>query len=321
MPLAIALKRYRRERVHFRLVPITFLAPVVVLFAVFVIWPIIGTIWLSFHDWGGFGPRVWVGFKNYIRLFQDFRFWTAVQNNLYWLVFSLLAPVGGLVLAMLLNQQIRGIRAIKSLFFFPFVINLVVVGLIFSWFFNSDFGLLSLILQKTGILRLIVGLRDVGILNGDVWGQVSLTKFPILSNEYIATFGIIISSLWPQIAYCMILYITGLTSLDVQVIEAGSIDGAKGFGMFWHIILPQLRPATFIATVVTIIGALRSFDLIAIMTAGGPFGQTTVLAYLMYQESIFNFNFGYGSAIATFLFMIMNVYIVYFLCRIAKNER
>ena len=150
---------------------------------------------------------MWIGIQNYIRLFQDFRFITAVRNNLYWLIFSLLAPVGGLLLAMLLNQQIRGIRLVKSLFFFPFVINLVVVGLIFSWFFNSDFGLFSRIL-----------------------GAFGLPPFPILSNEKIATFGIIFSSLWPQVAYCMILYITGLTSLDAQVIEAGSIDGRQGMG-------------------------------------------------------------------------------------------
>jgi len=315
------LKHYRRERLRFRLAPIAFLAPVVLFFFIFVIWPIIGTLILSLQKWGGFGAREWVGLQNYLRLFQDFRFWTAVKNNLYWLIFSLIAPFGGLMLALLLNQQIRGIRAIKSLFFFPFVINLVVVGLIFSWFLNSDFGLFSLILQRTGILRAIVALRDAGILNGDMWQLATETKFPILSNEKIATFGVIFSSLWPQVAYCMILYITGLTSLDSQIIEAGSIDGARGLGMFWHVILPQLRPATFIATVVTIIGALRSFDLIAIMTAGGPFGQTNVLAYLMFQESLFNFNFGYGASIATFLFLIMDVYIVYFLYRIAKNER
>ena len=189
-------------------------------------------------------------------------------------------------------------RAIKSLFFFPFVINLVVVGLIFSWFYNPEFGLLSEILGFFGLPPLI-----------------------ILSNEKLATFGIILAGLWPQIAYCMILYITGLTSMDPQIIEAGSIDGAKGLGLFWHVVLPQLRPATFIATVVTIIGALRSFDLIAIMTAGGPYGRSYVLAYQMYQESLFNFNFGYGATIATFLFLIMDLYIVYFLYRIAKNER
>lgn len=291
-------QQYLREKRRFKYAPIGFLAPVLILFSVFVIWPILYSIYLSFHQWSGFGPKIFVGFKNYIRLFSDFRFLTSLKNNLYWLIFSLLAPIGGLGLAILLNQQIRGIRVVKSLFFFPFVINLVVVGLIFSWFYNPDFGLLS-----------------------EILGIFGIPPLAILSNEKLATFGIILSSLWPQIAYCMILYITGLTSLDAQTIEAGSIDGAKGFQLFWHVILPQLRPVTFIASVITIIGALRSFDLIAIMTAGGPYGRSYVLAYQMYQESLFNFNFGYGASLATFLFLIMDIYIVYFLYRIAKNEK
>lgn len=295
---SLSLAQYRRDRLRFKLSPIGFLAPVTILFSVFVIWPIIGTLWLSFNEWGGFGPKMWIGIKNYIRLFEDYRFVTAVRNNIYWLVLSLLAPVGGLCLALLLNQRVRGIRVIKSLFFFPFVINLVVVGLVFSWFLNPDFGLFA-----------------------EILGVFGIPPFPILSNEKLATFGIIFSALWPQVAYCMILYITGLTSLDAQVIEAGNIDGARGFQMLWHIVLPQLRPATFIASVVTIIGALRSFDLIAIMTAGGPFGQSTVLAYRMYEESLFNFNFGYGATIAAFLFFIMDIYIVYFLYRIAQSEK
>ena len=97
----------------------------------------------------------------------------------------------------------------------------------------------------------------------------------------------------------MILYLTGLTSVNSEIIEAARIDGAKGVAMLWHVILPQLRPATFIAIVVTVIGALRSFDLIAIMTAGGPYNSSSVLAYFMYEQSIFSYRAGYGAAIAT----------------------
>lgn len=295
---ALHSQEYMRRQRRLRWTPLAFLAPVLIMFSVFVLWPIVNTLYLSLTEWNGFGPKKWVGLGNYVRLFTDFRFWTSVRNNIYWLVFSLLAPFGGLALAMLLNQRIRGIKVVKSLFFFPFVINAVVVGLIFSWFYNPDFGLLSRVL-----------------------GVFGLPPLTILSNEKIATFGIIFAALWPQIAYCMILYITGLTSLDSQIIEAGSVDGARGLSMFWHIVLPQLRPATFIATVVTIIGALRSFDLIAIMTDGGPYGKSYVLAFQMYKESLFNFNFGYGASLATFLFLIMDIYIVYFITRIVKQER
>jgi len=119
----------------------------------------------------------------------------------------------------------------------------------------------------------------------------------------------------------MILYLTGLTAVDPEQIEAARIDGARGLKMLWHVIIPQLRPATFIAVVVTIIGALRSFDLVQVMTDGGPFGSSSILAYFMFQQSITNFRMGYGAAIAVVLFLIMSVFIAFFLRHMIRNER
>jgi multiple sugar transport system permease protein len=137
------------------------------------------------------------------------------------------------------------------------------------------------------------------------------------------TFGIIAAGLWPQVAYCMILYLTGLNNVSPDQIEAARLDGAKGFRMLWHVILPQLRPATFIAFVVTIIGALRSFDLISIMTNGGPFGSTRVLSFYMFEKALseYGFRMGYGSAIAVVLFFIMLFFIAYFLWSMYRDER
>jgi multiple sugar transport system permease protein len=269
-----------------------------ILFTIFVLWPIVQSIWISFHEWSGVGPMTWVGIDNYRELMGDERFHISLQNNIKWLVLMLLAPVGGLVIALFLNQNVRGIRLAKSLFFFPFVINLVVVGLIFSWFYNPDLGLLAALFR-------LVGLEPI----------------PILANENLATYGIIVANLWPQTAYCMILYLTGLTSMSSQVVEAGRIDGAFGWTMLWNVVLPQLRGATFIAVVVTVIGALRSFDLIAIMTAGGPWGSSNVLAYQMYDEALFNFKMGYGASIAVILFLLMLGFIAFFLKSVVEQER
>jgi len=289
---------YRWLRLQFTLAPVYFLAPAFLLFAVFVLWPVVQSIWISFHEWSGFGEMTWVGLQNYRELFSDPDFHISLANNIRWLVLMLLAPVGGLFIALFLNQNVRGIRMIKSLFFFPFVINLVVIGLIFSWFYNPDLGLLAAVFRAFGA-----------------------KPIPILANEHLATYGIILANLWPQTAYCMILYLTGLTSMNAQVIEAGRIDGAFGWTMLWNVVLPQLRGATFIAVVVTVIGALRSFDLIAIMTSGGPWGSSNVLAYMMYQESLFNFRMGYGASIAVILFLIMTVFITFFLRSVVQNER
>ncbi|TYL47975.1 carbohydrate ABC transporter permease [Marinomonas sp. IMCC 4694] len=278
--------------------PVVFLAPAVIMFVVYVIFPILQSIWLSFYEWDGIGEKTFVGLSNYFELFDDYQFWVALKNNLYWMVFFMLAPPIGLGIALFLNQKMMGIRLVKSMFFFPFVISQVVVGLVFSWFYDPSFGLFN---KALGLF----GMEPVAVLSDENW----------------VTFGIIVAGLWPQIAYCMILYLTGLNNLNPDQIEAARLDGAHGWKMLRHVILPQLKPATFIAIVVTVIGALRSFDLVATMTSGGPFGSSSVLAYFMYEQSIFNYRAGYGAAIATVLFLIMDIYIAYFLWRMLKSEK
>jgi len=145
----------------------------------------------------------------------------------------------------------------------------------------------------------------------------------MLGDERYVTYGVIIAGLWPQTAYCMILYLTGLNAVNPEQIEAGRLDGAKGIKMLWYVVLPQLKPATFIAFVVTIIGALRSFDLISIMTSGGPFGSSRVLAYYMFEVALseYGFRMGYGAAIAVILFAIMLIFITYFLWSMYQEEK
>ncbi|WP_339385797.1 carbohydrate ABC transporter permease [Burkholderia sp. Ac-20379] len=276
-----------------RLTAALFLAPACVMFACYVVWPVLSTIRLSFFQWDGMSDPAFVGLANYVELMHADTFYTALKNNLIWLVLFLLAPPFGLAAALYLNQAVRGMRLVKSLFFAPFVLSGVVVGLIYSWFYDPTFGL----------LRLIFG-----------------HGIPVLGDPRYATFGVIFAALWPQSAYCMILYLTGLTTLSSEQIEAARMEGAKGWTLLWHVILPQLRPTTFMAIVVTVIGALRSFDLISVMTSGGPFDSSTVLAYYMYDQAIKYFRFGYASAIAVVLFAIMLLYIVYHLRHLLRSE-
>lgn len=282
------------------LAPWLFMAPGIIMFLVYVIVPIFESIWISFYEWDGLGPKTWVGLGNYADLLTDDSFYTSLQNNFIWLVLYLLAIPAGLAVALFLNQTVSGIRLYKSLFFFPFVISQVVVGLIFTWFYAPGFGLLpKIIYALTG--------SDVAVL----------------ADDRFATYGVIAAGLWPQTAYCMILYLTGLNNINPEQVEAARIDNAKGLSMLWYIILPQLRPATFIALVVTVIGALRSFDLISIMTVGGPYGSTRVLSYFMYEQALSEYGtaMGYGAAIAVVLFAIMLVFISLFIVRMLSQER
>jgi len=317
--LITGLSFYKRNKVA--VAPWLFLAIGLVLFMVYVIVPIFQSISYSFTRWdglydvNGIWTGEWVGIRNYKVLLNDPNFYTSLWNNLLWLVLFMLAVPVGLFIALFLNQTVTGIRIYKSLFFFPFVISQVVVGLIFAWAYNPEFGLLSEIWSwffcetKTNIV-------------GNLTRVCSPEPPSILGDETFATYGIIAAGLWPQIAYCMILYLTGLNNISSDQIEAGRLDGAKGWRMLRHVILPQLKPATFIAIVVTVIGALRSFDMIATMTQGGPYGSTNVLAYYMYDQAVGEGvgRYGYGSAIATVLFLIMLVYISYFLWRMYLDE-
>lgn len=280
--------------------PWLFLAPGVLMFLLYVMSPIIQSIWLSFYDWDGLGQKTWLGLENYRELFGDAAFFTSLKNNLIWLVLFMLAVPAGLFIAIFLNQTITGMRFYKSLFFFPFVISQVVVGLIFSWFYAPNFGLLFLLIE---------------------W--LTGTGIAFLADPDKVTYALVAAGLWPQIAYCMILYLTGLNSVSPDQIEAARLDGARGWKILWYVIIPQLRPATFIAVVVTVIGALRSFDIVSIMTDGGPYGSSRVLSYYMYEQALseYGYRMGYGAAIAVILFAIMMVFITGFIWKMIRDEK
>ncbi|PBB80829.1 MULTISPECIES: sugar ABC transporter permease [unclassified Mesorhizobium] len=287
---------WRRNR-HW-LTPVLFLLPGLILFGSVILAASIETVWISLHDWDGIGAKTWVGLANYVELADDPQFYVSLKNNVIWLLIFMLAPPIGLALALIVNQQIRGMRILKSLFFVPLVLATVTVGVVFGWVYDPNFGLLQLL-----------------------FGAFGGTAPALLSDETFVTFAVAAAGLWPQIAFCMILFLAGLNSLNDDLIAAGRVDGARGWRMLRHVVLPQLSQVGFIAIAVTVIGALRSFDMIAVMTSGGPYGSSTVLAYQMYQESIFSYRFGYGAAIATVLFVIMIVFIAWYLSGLIKAEQ
>lgn len=194
--------------------PVIFLAPALIMFVIYVIFPICQSLFLSLYEWDGLGDKTFIGLDNYAELFTDEQFWVSLRNNIYWMVLYMLAPPLGLAVALFLNQKVLGIRLVKAMFFFPFVISQVVVALVFSWFYDPSYGLLNIAITS-------LGFEPIAILTEEKW----------------ATFGIIAAGLWPQIAYCMILYLTGLNNLSPDQIEAARLDGAHGWKMLRHVIL------------------------------------------------------------------------------------
>jgi multiple sugar transport system permease protein len=280
------------DRHQRRLAPLLMLTPAIALFSCLVAWPILASIRLSLVDWDGVGEMRFVGLANYRELFADPIFLRALANNALWVLCFLAAPLAGLCLAIFLNQRVRGIRLWRTLLLFPFVISQAAVGLIFGILLNSQFGW-------------VVGNGAPGILESD----------------RTAIFGVILAALWPQVSYCMILFLAGMTELDAELVDAARIDGAHGWRLFRRIVVPQLRPTTIIAVIVSFVAALRSFDLVSMMTNGGPADGSMVLALYMYQQTFLSLRYGYGAAIAVVLFVLMNIGVAFFLSTILRRRQ
>jgi multiple sugar transport system permease protein len=281
-----------------RITPVLLLLPASICFVVFVVYPIAETIRLSFYEWDGVNPKFWVGLGNYRELLIDPIFYTALRNNLLWVLLFAAAPLAGLLLALLLSEQMSGIRVVRSLVFMPFVLSQVIVGLVFSWVLHSEFGLLNAVLIR-----------------------LSIEQIAPLASERFSIFAIIVSGLWPQTAYCSILYLTGLATVRQDLIDAARTDGAHGWRLIWHVVLPQLRPITFVVLLVCLVSALRGFDLVLVMTGGGPYDRSTVLALYMYEQTFGSFRFGYAAAIATVLLALMSAGAFFFLWRLIVREK
>ena len=277
-----------------------FLIVPLIFYTIWVIGPTLYTFYLSLTEWDGLTDPTFIGLENYLDLFNDSIFYTSLINNFIWLLIFLLIPVVlGLFLAILLSKKIRWAKGFKAAIYSPMILAPVVIGLIWSWIYHPKAGLLNNTLTYIGLQGLTRG-----------W----------LSNPETALYAVIGAAVWRHTGYVMLLFLAGLTSISPTLIEAARIDGATAWQRFRYIILPLLKPATVIVLVITMIQSLRAFDFVNIMTRGGPFNSTNVLANYMYTEAFRNYEMGYGAAIAVILFIIMFVFIFLYLRKIREEE-
>ena len=297
----VAERPQPRVRRKLNLTPWLFLAVPLVIYLLWVIGPLFASFYISMTNWDGVDlvPK-FTGLDNYIKLFGDPPFQTALLNNLkVLLVFTTIPVIGGLSLAMLLNRTAIGVKLIKALIYSPVVLSFVVIGLIWSWMYHPADGMINSTLRAVGLDSLTQG-----------W----------LSNPDLTLFSIIAAACWRQIGYVMVLYLAGLTTVDPTLIEAARVDGANKWQQFRHVTLPLLAPITVVVVVITVIDSLRFFDLVFVMTKGGPGYASTVLANFMYIEAFNNYKYGYGAAIAVVQFLISFVFIIIYLTRVLREE-
>jgi len=274
---------------------IVLLAPALTVFAVFVLWPLLDSFQYSFTDWNGFSSDYrFVGLGNYAKVLSDPQFSNAIRNTAIWMVAALIVPVvGGLGLALLLDTGVRGANLFKSVFYLPICLSAVVVGQIWVWIFQPDWGLLN-----AGI-RLATGMRRL--------------DFAWLAQPATALGSVILAWSWQQTGLAMVIFLAGLTAIPRDLFEAADIDNVSPWKQTLHIVLPMLRPATVVVVALSVINSLKGFDILYIMTGGGPFHSSNTLAMFMYEESFKKYRMGYGSAISVVLFLIaLSIIFLYF---------
>ncbi|MEA1882944.1 MAG: sugar ABC transporter permease [Thermotogota bacterium] len=281
--------------------PYLFLFLPVLVYVLWVIAPIFQTIIYSFTNWDGISPSIsFTGFENFIRLFTDPHFITSLKNNVIWIIaFVFISVPAGLFVAMIFDQKIFGSKLYKTLFYLPMTLSFVVVGQVWSWIYAPDNGVFNVFLSNIKLDGLT-----------QAW----------LSDPKIVTFSVIGAALWRQIPYSMVLFLAGLKNVSKDLIDAAYVDGANAFQRFFHIIIPALKPAIVVAVTVNIIDSLRAFDIVNVLTRGGPFYSSSVIANYMYIQSFNNYQMGYGSSIAVIQFLITITFIIIYLKYVLKKE-
>ena len=265
------------------LTALSFIAPNFIGFFLFTLIPVIFSLVLAFMKWDSFGTPEFVGLKNFSKMLNDDTFWISLKNTfLYTIGVVPLTLICSLGLAILLNKKIRGMKFFRTAFFFPYVTSLVAIAVVWNMLFHPTMGPINQFLK-------------LFIENPPGWTS---------SSDWALT-AIVIVRVWRGMGYYMILYLAGLQSVPKELYEAASMDGAGKWKQFLNVTVPSLRPTTFFVTIMLVINCFKIFDLVQVMTAGGPGRATNVLVYQIYNEAFVKFNFGYASAIAMVLFVIV----------------
>jgi multiple sugar transport system permease protein len=264
-----------------------FILPTAAVFTIFVGFPVLFTLYISFHEWPLLAPpgqeRPFIGLANYQRVVTDVEFRKAFINTVYYVVGTV--PVGmviSLLLALLLNTGLRGMTWYRTAFFTPVVTAGVAVGLLWRWVFNTDYGLLN------------YGLRAIGLPTA-AW----------LDSVHLAMPAVMIASIWKGVGWGMVIFLAGLQGIPEHLYEAARLDGASNWRQFRHITVPLLFPSIFFVLVMSFIGSFQVFDLVYVMTGGGPLHSTDVIIFYLYQHAFQRFQLGYAAAVSYLLFAVI----------------
>jgi multiple sugar transport system permease protein len=259
-----------------------FMLPVILGLLLFYLGPMIASLYFSFTDYNMLSPAEWIGLQNYRDLAEDDIFWKSLRVTVMYSTVSVpLVLLAALALALLLNQKFKGVTAFRTMYYLPTVMSGVAVATLWKWIFNTDYGILNLLLDKVGI-------------RGPAW----------LTDETWAIRALILTSLW-TVGGSMLIFLAGLQGIPNDLYEAAEIDGAGAWSKFRNITVPLISHVTFFNLVLGIIGALQVFTEAYVLTEGGPNNSTLLLSVYLYRNAFEFLKMGYASAIAWVMFLIV----------------
>ena len=288
-----------------------FVLPAVVFVAVFIVFPTLQTIRLSFDTGANFSPTEFVGLRNYVdlfahdRLFLDFRRgWPtgALPNTVLWLVLFVAGTLGFWLLTAVLSDSVRYGQFVKTIVFIPMAISFTATGVIWRFVYSLD--------------------PSVGALNAALASAVpGFEPIAWLGRTGLANFALIAAAVWIWTGFCMVVLSAALRGLDEEMLDAARIDGASPWQIFWRIKVPLIWPTVLVVMITMVITVLKVFDLVLIMTQGGPRGSTRILGFSVFWEAFTNFRPGYGSAIAVVMLILVLPFVAFNIRRFREEER
>lgn len=272
----------KQVRTHDTRTAYLLLAPFLLFFALFVLYPTVMTVYYSFTNFN-LKEAAWVGLKNYRRLMQDKAFLAALKNTTVFALFSIVSlTVLGFLAAAAFNRKMRGVKWMRMLMIFPYATSMTAISMIWLMMFDAQSGFLNKFLRLLGA-------------SGVEW----------LFNRDTALYCLIFVNIWKNIGYCMLIYLSGMQSIDESLYEAATVDGASGWTQLWRITLPMVRPVAFFVLITTTVDSFKTFDQVQIMTRGDPLNATTTLVHQIYLRGFTEFKMGYASAMAVVLLAIV----------------
>lgn len=262
--------------------------------------PSIQSLIYGFYQWDGIGAKTFIGLKNYIRLFKDDIYLLAIKNTFYLLLSSVIViiPIAYMI-ALALNKKFKGSSFFKTAAFMPTILSTTVIGIIWMFIFNPQYGLLNSFLKAVGMENMIIG-----------W----------LSDPKITIFSILVVNCWQYVGFIMVILLAGLQNISNELYEAAEIDGANRFRKTISITTPLMKDTILVSLILAITGSLKGFDLVYVMTRGGPFHSTELLATYMYNVAFQQYEYGYGSAISNTIFILGLVFVVLLQKTLQRNS-